>query len=200
MTKTPLLAAAALLLATPAIAQTAPAPATVQAATSTPVDPARLAAAQALVNTLFPPAVREQMMRGMLVPIGANVRESLISDYHVSAAATRDPRAQKIIDNYVEGQLANVQREFIATIPQMTSAFARAFARRLDISQMEKAQAFFSSQAGRQYRQVATTIMSDPDVVAWQRDMLDKVARQSMRDIKTLSAELTALSAKSSSQ
>jgi len=203
MTKTPLLAAAALLLTTPAVAQTAPAPAGTSASpvqAPAPVDPARLAAARALVDTIFPPATREQMMRGMVAAMENNVKGSLLNNADLKAAMDHDPRVHKMVDSYLEKQTARSNDMIIAALPGMTSAMAKAYARRFDVGQMGKIQAFFSTPTGQQYMQVSMSIMSDPDVAAWTRDLMAKETQQSIDDIKEMAAQVAALQTDGNSQ
>lgn len=183
-----LLAAAILAPAAPAISQTATSEAAVPA-----VDPVRLAAARLLIDQIFPPATREQMMNGMMAAMTANIRQPLMANPEFAAAVNKDPRVKTIFDAFVARQFARSTQVLNANLPGMADAMAHAYARRFDISQLHDLSAFFSTPTGKVYTANSMTIMSDPDIAAWQRNIMTQSMKTVQSDIADLVKQITAL-------
>lgn len=162
-----------LALAAPATlhAQATP-PAAPQAAT--PLDPARVAAARELIDLLLPPATRDQMLSGMMTPMLANLRRGMAEAPGFSDTINSDPRMRALFDRFLAEQELEVTRTLRESLPGMTPAMANAYARRFDLQQLRELRAFFETPTGRAYMQASYTIMNDPDVAAWQRDMMTR--------------------------
>lgn len=178
-------------LASPVVAQTAPA-ATV-ATTPTPVDPARLAAARDLIDTIMPPATRAQMIDTMVRPMLANLQRGIAQDPSFAAAFNNDPRARDLFARFMQKQTDRTLAHMGVMMPGLWEAMARAYARRFDIAQMQEIKAFFATPTGRVYMQQALTIMSDPDIAAWQQQMLHDSLAHVQEDVAELSTEMADL-------
>ncbi len=161
------LAAALALVPLAATAQT-PAP----SATDAAVDPVGLAAATRLLNALFPPASRAQMMDGMLTPMMANLRQGMTQNPQFAAEMAKDPKVKAAFDRFMEAQLRRNLDMVRASLPGMFDAIARAYARRFDVAQMGELERFFRTPTGQAYMQASMTVMADPDVAAFQRKMM----------------------------
>ena len=162
--------AAALALALVPLAATAQTPA--PSATDAAVDPVRLAAATRLLNALFPPASRAQMMDGMLTPMMANLRQGMTQNPQFAAEMAKDPKVKAAFDRFMEAQLRRNLDMVRASLPGMFDAIARAYARRFDVAQMGELERFFRTPTGQAYMQASMTVMADPDVAAFQRKMM----------------------------
>lgn len=55
---------------------------------------------------------------------------------------------------------------------------ARAYARRMSVPELQAAEQFFTSPAGQAYIANSNDFMSDPDIVAVQRDMMQRMMGQ----------------------
>lgn len=194
-------AAAALVLnAAPVFAQTAPAPALSSVAPSAPpaaaLDPARIAAARELIDLLMPPGTRAQMVESMMTPMLANMRQGMTQNPEFAAAMNGDPRVKALFDGFIQRQQDQTMALLRASLPGMSDAMARAYARRFDVAQMREIKAFFVTPTGRVYMQQAATIMSDPDVGAWQRTMMTSSMGRVQADVREFAKQVDALQPK----
>ena len=181
--------AAALALAVPSVTFA-------QAAPSAAVDPARLAVARDLIDVLMPPATREQMVQGMIAPMLANLQKGMTQNPDFARAMQADPRIKGMFDTFVGQQLERTTTSMRAALPGMTDAMGRAYARRFDIAQMRDIKAFFVTPTGRLYMQQSYTIMSDPDVAAWQQTMMRNSMGRVQSDVAEFAKQIAALEPK----
>lgn len=158
------LAAAAPL---PALAQTAPASAPAP-------DPARIAAAQALIARIMPPERIDQTVDQMMRPMMANLRNAMLSSPDMQKALEKMPKAKATFDTFIDDEFARSIALTKQWMPTMLEAMARAYARRFTTAQMAEIGAFFDTPTGKVYAAQASTIMADPDMLAAQRTMMTK--------------------------
>lgn len=177
--------ALALALAAPVAAQAAPAP------TAAP-DPAKLAAARALIDVVMPPEARDGMVDAMLRPMMANLQQGLMSN-PMFQKDMADPKRRAVFDRFLAQRNEATLAKLRAGLPGMFTAMERAYARRFTIEQMADAQAFFATPSGRAYMREGMTIMSDPDVQAWQRTLMQDAMGDMRGEIAQLIAELAAV-------
>ena len=176
----------ALMLAVPAGAQTATAPVTAP-------DAARLAAADRLLTVILPPARFQTMIDGMMKGIEANMLQAIRSNPAMATMFDGDARVRPIFERYMTRLTADSAAAMRVEQPAMMTAMARAYARRFTVAQMGEVEAFFATPTGQLYMDQGATIMTDPDVAAWQQ----RIARQQFarlpNAIATMTAELEAL-------
>jgi len=176
-----LIALALLLTGVPVLAQS-------NAVSMPPVaapDRARQAAAAELIDLIFPPATREQMIDTMMRSTLANIQQAMLQDGAVAKLMGDDPRARKLFEDFLVAQQKRSSEVMHTSLPGMSAAMANAYARRFDVSQLRDLKTFFETPTGRAYMQASMTIMSDPDVAAWQRDVM----KRSMSNLQTDAAE-----------
>ena len=184
----PILLAAAALWSVPAMSQTRSITPPTEA-----IDPARLVAARAVVDQVFPPATRDQMMQGMIASMSSNLRQSFMGNPQFAAAIGSDPRVKALFDKFMDGQLARSSALLSADLPGMADAMARAYARRFDLTQLHDLSVFFATPTGRVYTGASMTIMSDPDIAAWQSGLMTKSMGHMQEDVAALTKEILAL-------
>ncbi|WBY07195.1 DUF2059 domain-containing protein [Sphingomonas sp. 7/4-4] len=148
----------------PAGAQTAP----VAAAP----EPARLAAAQALIEQIMPADRREAMIEQMVRPMLANAREAMANAPMFADMARDNPKLATAMNGFMDEEFERSIATTKAAMPALFDAMARAYARRFTLDQMRDIGNFFRTPSGRLYVETAPTIMSDPDVMAAQRAMM----------------------------
>ncbi|PZN92389.1 MAG: hypothetical protein DCF31_16435 [Alphaproteobacteria bacterium] len=175
-----------------AVAISAALPAGAQAGAADP-DPARLAAAKALIEVVMPPALREQMTDQTSVAIMVNVTQGFANSPQIMAAFAAEPRAEAIIKRYIARQQQATQTLMKANMPDMLAAITRAYARQFSVTQMTEARAFFATPAGQAYVIQAPRVMADPDVGAWMQKMMATSMANVPAEIATMQAELRAL-------
>lgn len=162
------LVAAGLLAATmPTAAVAQPAP-----ASTTQVDPARLAAARELMSLIMPPAQREAMTNAMIGGVMANMTAGISNSANLEAAFAAQPAARAVWDRFIARQMQLATDDLQAEMPALIEVMAKAYARRFTLDQMADISAFFGTPTGQAYLRESMTVMSDPDVAAWQRRVM----------------------------
>ncbi|MDR6787250.1 hypothetical protein J2Y58_000591 [Sphingomonas sp. BE138] len=185
--------AAALALTPVAAGAQAPAPARAPApASAVAVEPARLAAATRLLDTLFPPASRTQMMDGMMTPMMANLRQGFTQNPQFAEMA-KDLKVKAAFDRFMDAQLHRSMDLVRTSLPGMFDAMAHAYARRFDVAQMTDIERFFHTPTGQAYMQASMTIFSDPDVAAFQREMMVDAMTRTQADTAAFVKEVAAI-------
>ena len=180
--------AAAPLSAVPSTRVVAP-----SAVAATPVDPARLAAARALIETVMSASQRDAMVAGMTGGLLSNMLRGMAANPEFRAAMTGDPRVRPIFDAFLKRQQATTVATVTQAMPALTAALARAYARRFDAAQLREITTFFNTPAGRAYSQMSTKVMRDPDVAAAQQPALKTAVTKIQADAKALAAQISAL-------
>ncbi len=181
---------AATVLMMPAIAS-AQAPAAPAAATA--IEPARLAAAKRVVETVFPAAQREQMMTAMVGSMTKAMLGSLMQQTDIARMIEKEPRARPVFERFIEQQQSKTAATMKDNLPGMVDAMANAYARRFTEAQLKEMQTFFETPTGRMYVAQSMTIMSDPDVTAWQAKVQGASMATLGTDVQNFVQELMAL-------
>lgn len=180
---------AALLLAATQAAAAAPAS---PAASTTQLDPARLAAAQRVVGQFFPADRRDLMVETMLTPSFNNIRESMLARFKPGGSFGNDPAFRAKLDSFMREEQGRALRLLRASMPRMMDAMARAYARRFTASQLDEIAAFFRTPTGRLYVTQSMTLMSDPDVQASQRAMMEESLKDAPQRIEQFARDAVA--------
>jgi len=179
----------ALLLA---VAPTAVSAQTAAAPVAT-VDPARLVAARRVVDTVFPAAQREAMMSAMVASMGQSTLAAIQQQPDVARLMTAEPRSRPVFERFLQQQQTKTTALIQANIPGMVDAMARAYARRFTAAQLADMQTFFETPTGQAYVTQSMTIMSDPDVAAWQAKVTGASIATIGTDVQQFVRELMAL-------
>lgn len=180
--------AAALLLAVAApgagMAQTAP-------AVQTP-EPARLAAAKALIAKTMPPERIDSMIDQMMRPMMENLRNAMEQSPQMQAVFASNAKAKAMMDAFVRDEFQHSVALTKESMPMMLDAMERAYARRFTVAQLNDVSAFFDTPSGKLYAEQASTVMTDPDVLAAQRAVMEKSIRSTMERAQAMVAKLAA--------
>ena len=196
---------AALFVATPVIAKPPPlvsnqkplvantTPLVAAPGSGAAVDPARLVAARGLLETVLPGDKREAMIDGIMKGMMANLAGAMQNSPQMKAAFEADPRAGAIIQKFFQRQQANSLTTLKTSFPGMIEAMAHAYARRFTIPQMSELRAFFQTPTGHAYVTEAPTIVNDPDVMKWQRDLMTSTMAKLPAEAQAMMAEIREL-------
>jgi hypothetical protein len=182
----PLALVCVLAPAVPAFAQSAAAPA-VQAP-----EPARLAAAKALIAKIMPQERIDAMIDQMMRPMMANLRGAMLQSPQMQAAFAKDAKAKATLDAFVDSEFQHSVALTKQSMPTMLEAMARAYARRFTVAQLNDVSSFFDTPSGKLYAEQAPTVMADPDVLAAQRAVMEKSIRGTMERAQAMVAKLAA--------
>jgi len=153
-------------------------------------EPSRLAAARSLLDQLVPPDKREAMIEAIITPMMANIRQAVAQSPSLAGLMRDNPRAAAAIDRFMtrehERSMTLLRRE----LPAMFDAMVQAYARRFTVAQMAEIERFFATPTGSLYMTEAATIMSDPAVAAWQRNLMEASLASIPREMEALANEL----------
>jgi hypothetical protein len=149
--KTLALGAGALLLTTPALAQT-----------DTYTPPAdELAEAMAIMEVVFPPDTREQAMIDTATTMGNQMAGSLMT-----GPIFEVPGIKAIMDDFL-ASLPEVMRPMIVKhLPSMIKSTAIAYTREFTQSELQDIRAFATTPSGQRYFSSAQGLLADPAVAA----------------------------------
>lgn len=183
-----LLAGAFVLVLSPiasAGAQTAP-------VTAAAPDPARLAAAQALIDRIMPADQRDSMIEQMVRPMMENFRGAVFSGPKFETARAQNPKLAATIEAFMKDEFEHSIVTMKAAMPAMFNAIARAYARRFTLDQLQAIDAFFQTPAGHAYVTQAPLVMTDPDFLAVQRSMMADAMAGMQQRMAALGAKIDA--------
>lgn len=182
-------ALAVLTVSWPVAAQPASTPDTAPAA----IDPDRLEAARELVDIVIPADRREAMVLGMLEPTMQNMEQALLASPQFAGIIESNPQARQIVIDFLTIERQQSRELLLANLPGLVEATARAYARRFSEREMEDIAEFFETRSGQAYLDGASTVMADPDIAAWQRQMMTESMTRAQTDIAELMRQLAAL-------
>jgi hypothetical protein len=156
------------------------------------VDPAKLAAANKLMDAIMPPDSRAAMMEAMIRPLMQNIQTGLQNNAELQKIFSDDAELKTIFLNFMQKQsnitLKKVQQE----MPSMMTAMSRAYARQFTLQEMADAEAFYTTPSGRAFMTKGGGIMSDPDVAKWQQDMMTNMLSDKDVSLNALLDEIKA--------
>ena len=176
-------ALAALAGATPLAAQdTAPPPVADAAAALPAPDPERLAAAERVVERIWPVGTFRRVMESSLSGVtqtvtgleAATVEWAGDDTSKEARRARHEARTGRRIggdtpEPSAEDAMASLNAVMLPIMermePPMRAAIARIYARRYDLTQLGELEAFFSTPTGAAYAADSLTLMSDPEMV-----------------------------------
>jgi hypothetical protein len=160
------------------------------------VDPARLAAANALMDQIMPPATRNQMISSMMASMNQMMLQAFRQNPELSAAIEKEPDAGAVFERFMQRQQAFQTEQLTMNLPGMLDAMAHAYARRFSLSELHDIATFFATPSGQAYLVQAPTIMSDPDVTAWMGTLMKSSMQKMPNQIAELLADLKAMHGK----
>ncbi|HVI98269.1 MAG TPA: DUF2059 domain-containing protein [Sphingomonas sp.] len=188
------MSSAALLLATPAVAQTAP---TATETATTPIDPAVLDEARQVVGHLMPPGVYKKVMGSVMTPIvdsmGASMKALPLKELAQLGGLSADKAAaldkvdieqvMAIYDPHWQERQQLTMRamfdsmgEFLTSLePELREAMAHAYANHFTLGELTDLNRFFSTPSGAKFASQYMTITSDPAMVAEMKSMMPKM-------------------------
>jgi hypothetical protein len=163
------LAAASLTVPAPAAAAAQPAPA---ARTD---DPAKAAEAHAIVEIMYPPPSRQEMMEKMLAGMMAPLHQNMGFLNQI-----KDPGLKDLFKGFFDGLLDQQRLLMSRHLPAMMDAMAAAYSHMFTLAELKDIHAFAESPTGRIYFSRMPNILSDPVVQKVSGEMMAD-AQQSMK-------------------
>lgn len=180
-----LLLAAALLGATPALAQAPVAPAALQ-----PVDPARLALAEKTVVVLVPEGVYLRLMQKQF-PV---MMDAMLANMDVAMPGGRDKAraADPAFDERLR-IMTRVMGEEMGPLmarmePSLRIGMARALARRFDTRQLADLNAFFATPSGKAFGEQFISLFADPEIMGEMMKAMPMMMQEMPRIMKKVEA------------
>ncbi len=182
-----LLVAAALIASSVAASAAASPP----AQSTDSIDPARLAAAKRTVDAMMPPAQRGATFEAMLNPMLSNMQQAVLSRPAIRDALAADPKAKATLDAFLADQQKRTMELLQGELPGMFAIMERAYARRFTVAQLAEITAFFSTPTGRLYMDESMKMPADPELLAWQRRLMERSMLDAEQDLDKLQTDLT---------
>jgi hypothetical protein len=179
--------ALAVTQAAPPVPAPAPAPTTIAPAA---LDPARLAASRALIDTILPPSERQKMFERSVNALMANMVAGIMKAQHLDTTLGSEPEAQAIFAAFVERQRKAALDDLGASTPELIQAYVNAYARHFDTSELIALKAFFETPLGRKYSATSPALLSDPDFGAWQQGVAERSQRRMPAELARLRQEI----------
>ena len=195
MIKASLITIAALVAATPAMAQTAPA-----TPVAAPTDPAALAEARLVVAHLLPAGTYKKMFGPMMGSVMANIGDSMKAlplrqlaemgglDAKQAAALgkVRIDEVMAIYDPHWRERMQLSSRamfdamgDFFTTLePEIREAMAHAYASHFTLAELTDIDHFFATPSGDKFASQYMTIATDPAMTAEMQSMMPKMMQQ----------------------
>ncbi|KEO91334.1 hypothetical protein EH31_01330 [Erythrobacter longus] len=173
--KTLALGAGALLLTTPALAQT-----------DTYTPPAdELAEAMAIMEVVFPPDTREQAMIDTATTMGNQMAGSFMT-----GPIFEEPGIKAIMDDFL-ASLPEVMRPMIVKhLPSMIKSTAIAYTREFTLSELQDIRAFATTPSGQRYFSSAQGLLADPAVAAANEAFFSDVNAAQQVEVEKIQAKV----------
>lgn len=191
-----LFSTAALAMAPPAMAQTAPAtPSAVPAAA--PVDPATLAEARLVAAEIIPPGTYKKVMSGAMSGVMDNMTDAIkamplkqiaeLGGLSPKDAAALDKvdlaKIMAIYDPHWQERttltmhaMFDAMGDFFTTLePELREAVAHAYAHQFTLAELTDLDHYFSTPTGAKFASRAMTIMTDPAMIEETKAMMPKM-------------------------
>jgi hypothetical protein len=142
------------------------------------IDPAQLALAKSVVETVFPPAQREALITGMINAMMKNIQAGIMQQPVMQETFAKQPKAKPVFQAFIDRQRDLGIADLKQNLPGLLDAMAQAYARHFTADQLKEMKAFFATPTGQAYVAESAKIMSDPAVAAWpQKVVADSMGR-----------------------
>lgn len=201
--------------ATPAVAQSAAANSGGTASATAVADPARVAAAKAVVDKLWPAGTYRRIMEGTMSPMLDSMMESMLgmklSD--MTAPMDKNGKAAKELGDVSLGQLAGSADPYFrervkitmetmlkgmtpvleSIEPQMRTSLTNIYSRRFTVVQLGDMAAFFSTPSGAAYAEQSMLVFADPEIVKGMQSFIPEMLKAMpgiMKDVEAATAHL----------
>jgi hypothetical protein len=158
------------------------------AAAAQPDDPAKLAEANAIVNTIFPPQNRQQMVKNLLNQFNSQFGAALPSAFE----SLHDAGLNAIMDKFrasVPDAVAPIAEKHL---PQIIDAMATAYTHEFSLAELKDIRAFAQTPAGAHYLSKSTQLMGDPAIAAANKAYLTDVVTVAKSKQTELKSEVLA--------
>jgi hypothetical protein len=158
------------------------------AAAAQPDDPAKLAEANAIVNTIFPPQNRQQMVKNLLNQFTAQLQTSIPTGFE----SLHDAGLNAIMDKFRASIPDAVAPVAEAHMPQIIGAMASAYTHEFSLAELKDIRAFAQTPAGAHYLSKSTQLMGDPAIAAANKAYLTDVVTVAKSKQAELKSEVLA--------
>ncbi|WP_353230759.1 DUF2059 domain-containing protein [Novosphingobium sp.] len=151
-----------------------------------PIDPDKLVLARQIIAIALPPEHANAMVSRMM---GAITRGS---QREFSAITHDDPGLNKLVGDTMHEVEQEARKYLIATMPEMSVAMSRAYARNFTHDELLQILAFGQTPAGTKYLSRASEFMQDPDVQAFMTKLMSQVGVLTTPAVRSLVPKIDA--------
>lgn len=155
------------------------------------VDAARLEAAQQVVILVFPVDQRQAMFAKVVDSFMSNMVAGIMDAMPGSSEEiSKDPELGKVFQDFISRQRDLTLRDLEETTPELVLAYTHAYARAFTVEELGALNQFLASEAGRKYVELGPSLLSDPEIGAWQRAITAKAQLRKDEELKKFMDEL----------
>ena len=172
-------AVASITILTPSAVAAQPAPA-VQTDSA-----AKLAEAHAIIQVMYPPATRQQMMDKVMADMTGPMRS-------LPLAGITDPGLKAILRDYMDQSFGQIHAMVDRRLPDMLEAMAHAYTHQFTLAELKDIHAFALTPSGHDYFSHAATILGDPAVKEVMVGMMTDAQQMSRESMGPFKNKLTA--------
>lgn len=176
----PVAAAVSLIVLAPA------ATASAQAAPSAQTDDAaKLAEAHGIIQIMYPPATRQQMLDKVMADMTGPMR-------NLPLAGITDPGLKAIFRDYMDQTFGQMHAMVVRRLPDMIGAMTIAYAHQFTLAELKDIHTFALTPSGHDYFSHAATVLGDPAVKKVMVDLMADGQRLSQGSVGPFKDRLTA--------
>jgi len=104
------------------------------------------------------------------------------------------PELKPVFGRFMERQRKLAMDDLRGSLPRLIEAYATAYARNFTSEELVEIRLFFETPTGRKYAQRSASLMSDPDIALWQRDISAAAESRKEQEVKMLMDEVMPIS------
>lgn len=194
---------APLVLAAPrALAQEAPAVAAADAEMAVvdgSQDPARMAAASALMDILIPPGGEAEWAASFISPAMDNGFAAMTESTEFKQMIESAPRARAVVERFMARVRSSTLDTASSELPALRNAMTAAHARQFSVAQIAEITAFMRTPTGYAYHQASPNLLTDVDVARWQRTVMEQTQEALAPVLQQFITEIAEVAAKADS-
>lgn len=124
------------------------------------LDPAEMTEARAIIDVMFPPDKRDEMMHSLMTELTSQIAASVQLD------AVADAGVRSILETYLANTPEMLQPAVRDHLPNLLSATTIAYVHRFTLAELQDIRAFAETPSGRRYLSSSTALVADPAVAA----------------------------------
>ncbi len=162
-------------------------------------DPARLAAAQRVIDLAFPPAEAREMITSLVGTAFDQQLAAMDDDPALKQTLREIPAMRRPYETLMADMRSMAEEIMGDATPSLLAAVAEIYAARYSVAELGEVEAFLSTPTGRRYARDAFEMMGDERLAAWQSDVAARMEARTRPILDRFMAESVRLATKAGS-